>query len=206
MKMKLFLALTTAMLAGFLICPAHARLGLAPDADGYIRDWLLLAPIPLSTEGNGAEEIDKPQLAGEAALKPKAGDAATVDGKTLNWRAVNSSDAVLDVNKALNGQYEQSVAYAVCYVVAPEALTGLKLKMGSNDQAKIYLNGKEVLKFAETRVLEKDSDTADNVTLAKGVNVVVFKIINEMNNWQGCLRFVTADGKPVKGYEVKLTP
>ena len=44
------------------------------------------------------------------------------------------------------------------------------------------------------------------VTLNKGINVVVFKIINEQNNWQGALRFLDKAGAPVKDLKIKLSP
>ena len=52
--------------------------------------------------------------------------------------------------------------------------------------------------------IDKDTESAD-VTLAKGQNVLVFKVINEKNNWQGCARF-TKDGAPVKNIKISLTP
>ncbi len=92
------------------------------------------------------------------------------------------------------------------HLLAPDELTGLKLKMGSDDQAKVYLNGKEVLKCNEARPLEKDQDTAENITLKKGVNTLVFKIVNEGEDWSGSIRFLDKDGTPVRNFKVTLTP
>jgi hypothetical protein len=78
------------------------------------------------------------------------------------------------------------------------------LALSTNDQGKAWLNGKEVFKFADTRVLEKDTDRVD-VTLAKGQNVLVLKVINEVNNWQGCARFLQG-GAPVKSLKISTTP
>jgi hypothetical protein len=79
--------------------------------------------------------------------------------------------------------------------------------MGSNDQGKVYLNGKVLLKTSDPRTLEQDSDVANNVMLKKGVNVVVFKIFNEGgSDWQGCLRFTDANGKPVTNVAIQLEP
>ena len=69
----------------------------------------------------------------------------------------------------------------------------MTLALSSNDQGKAWLNGKQVFRFAETRTLEKDTDLTD-VTLVKGQNVLVLKVVNEVNNWQGCARF-TKDGR-----------
>ena len=71
----------------------------------------------------------------------------------------------------------------MAYVIADEAMK-VTLSVGSNDQCKAWVNGKQILKFAETRTLDKDTDKGD-VTLVKGQNVLVFKVINEKNNWQG---------------------
>jgi hypothetical protein len=46
----------------------------------------------------------------------------------------------------------------------------------------------------------------EKLTLNKGVNTIVFKVINEVNNWQGCLRFTDKGGKPVTDFVVKLSP
>ena len=61
-----------------------------------------------------------------------------------------------------------------------------------------------MLSFVETRTLAKDTDHAD-VTLAKGQNVLVFKVVNEKNSWQGCIRFMK-DGAPVKNLHIALAP
>jgi hypothetical protein len=79
--------------------------------------------------------------------------------------------------------------------------------MNSNDEGKAYLNGKELVKFTETRSLEKDAeDSAENVTLKKGVNVLVLKVINEENNWQGSVRFLDKAGKPVTDLKIETKP
>jgi hypothetical protein len=80
----------------------------------------------------------------------------------------------------------------------------VKLSIGSNDQCKLWLNGKQVIKFAETRTLDKDTDSAD-VTLARGQNVLVFKVINEKNNWQGAARFLK-DSAGVKNLKIAVAP
>jgi hypothetical protein len=175
----------------------------SPDADGFIRNWLVLAPIAVQ-EDSGATEIDKDFLKGEATVKPKAGDAVTVDGKTLTWKPHQSSGYFIDFLTAFGKERGEDVAgYAVAYVIADEAMN-VKLSIGSNDQAKAWVNGKQVIRFVDTRTLEKDTDVGD-VALVKGQNVLVFKVINEKNNWQGCARFVK-DGAGVKNIKVSLTP
>ena len=179
----------------------------APRSDGFIRDWLLFAPIMLPADTDGAQAIDKNQLPDEAALKPKAGDKASVDGKELIWKKIKGADYYLDFNELAKEQADKAVAYAVCYVRCDTERTNLSLKMGSNDQGKVYLNGKVLLKASEPRPLDQDADVARNVTLNQGVNVVVFKVVNEGGqDWQGCLRFTEANGKAVTNLVIRLQP
>ena len=175
------------------------------DGDGYVRDWLLLAPFSIPKE-SGAEEIDKKQIAAEGDLKPKAGDTQKIGEKEGAWKAVTSTDSTIDVNTVLGTRNEDVLAYLVTYVVADKDMPGLTLAIGSNDQAKIWLNGKEVHKFTETRGLEQDSDLITDMALKKGVNVIVFKLINQENNWEAALRFLDKDGNAVTGLGVKSAP
>jgi hypothetical protein len=173
------------------------------DAEGFIRNWLVLAPIPVE-EGNGATEIDKEFLKGEATVKPKADEKVTVEGKQYTWKAHKTADFYIDFLESFGKERGEDVcAYAVAYVLSDEEQK-LKLAVGSNDECKAWLNGKKIVSFSETRTLEKDTETGE-VTLQKGQNVLVFKVINEKNNWQGCARFLK-DGTGVKNIKISLTP
>jgi hypothetical protein len=79
------------------------------------------------------------------------------------------------------------------------------MKVGSDDMCKIYLNGKEIHKATDERALEKDQDSVGDVTLKKGTNVLVVKVVNTIIDWSGCVRFVDKDGKPVTNLKVQLT-
>ena len=194
MKAVLIVALLGAMLV-----PAQDT--STPDAEGFIRDWLVLAPIAIGSE-SGADEIDKDFINGEAAVKPKAGDKVMVAGTQLTWTAHKASEYFIDFLAAFGKTRGEYVAgYAVTNIVADEDMK-VTLALSSNDQGKAWLNGQQVFKFAETRTLEKDTDRSD-VTLKKGQNVLVLKVINEVNNWQGCARFLK-DGAPVKNLRISL--
>jgi hypothetical protein len=185
--------------------PARAQDAMKPDAEGFIRDWLMLAPFSIA-EATGADEIDKKQVENEPALKPKAGDKQKISGREETWKAIKSKESTIDLNATIGTPNEDVVGYLVTYVVADKEMSDVTLLIGSNDEAKVYLNGKEVIKFDQTRTVEKDSDKAEKLTLNKGVNTIVFKIINEKNDWAGCLRFKDKDGKPLTDLKVQLMP
>jgi hypothetical protein len=172
------------------------------DEEGFIQHWLVLAPIPLAENESGADGLDKQQLKDEAKLKPKTGDKVKVGGKELTWKEHALSDHLLDFNGLLGAQTEDSVAYAVTFIVSPAERKGVKMKTGSDDQAKVYLNGKEVFKMTEARAADKDQDTTE-VTLQKGVNVLVAKVVNEKVDWSFCVRFTDKDDKPLTDLKSK---
>lgn len=51
-----------------------------------------------------------------------------------------------------------------------------------------------------------DQDAASGLELQAGINVLVFKVINEGLRWGGSLRFSDAAAQPVKGLRVSLAP
>ena len=190
-----------------LACVSQARQGdkSGLNDEGFITTWLLLAPIPLEANQSGADALNKQQIKDEAKLHPKAGDKVSVGGKDLAWKEYKVKDYFFDFNDFLGQQTEDSVGYAVCYIRAPKEMTGLKLRTGSDDQAMVYLNGKEILKQDQARALDRDQDTTD-VTLRQGMNVLVFKVVNGTGDWQGSIRLTDKDGNQVKGIKVTLTP
>ena len=199
--MKTFPVLALLSLAAL---PAAAQNG-KPDAEGFIRDWLVLAPFAI--DGTGADAIDAKQFATES--RPAASDGAKqkVGDKELTWSKTTTKTFYIDFKELNPSRSEQVCAWAVAYLVSPDDKSGLTLKMNSNDQGKVYLNGKELVKFTDTRTLEKDAeDSASGVALKKGVNVLVLKVVNEENNWQGSVRFLNSAGKPVTDFKVETKP
>lgn len=169
------------------------------DAEGYICTWLVLAPIPLKQGQEGAGALDEEPVKGEANLKPEAGDKLDVDGKDLTWKECPAKDQILDFNGLLGKRTENSVGYAVAYITADADVADLTLKLGSDDQVKVYLNGKPIHSNDEGRPFEKDEDSVLGLSLRRGLNVLVVKLINEEEDWAVSARFVDKDGKPVAG-------
>ncbi|MSU34959.1 MAG: hypothetical protein EXS36_07575 [Pedosphaera sp.] len=52
------------------------RIGLARDDEGAIKRWLVLTPIRLNPDENGAQAMDAEQIKGESQLHPKAGEGS----------------------------------------------------------------------------------------------------------------------------------
>ena len=124
----------------------------------------------------------------------------------LTWRAVQLDDELLDFNQLLGVVTQWSVAYAVCYVHSDAARSGLLLKVGSDDEAKIYLNGKPVYTWDTPRNWASDQDVVAGVELRAGLNVLVLKVVNGVGGWQASVRFTDAAGQPPKGIKVQRVP
>jgi hypothetical protein len=117
-------------------------------------------------------------------------------------------DYLTDFNEILGQVTEHSVAYAVCYLRSETEQQSLQMLVGSDDESKVYLNGNEIYKYdTEPRIFDvEQQDVVPNVSLNAGLNVLVFKVVNEEGGWQGAIRFVNAQGNPVQGLEVTLDP
>ena len=147
----LMIALLLGLLGGGVV---QAQGDFKPNDDGFIRNWLILAPIPLDAGQSGADGLGKQQVPDEARLHPKDGEKITVGDKELAWKKYEADDYFINFNTLLGKETENSVGYAVCYLVADKEMPALKMKTGSDDQGKIYLNGKEIWKNSEARAGE----------------------------------------------------
>lgn len=200
-----FASILTLVFASLVIANLRAADAFKPDSQGYIRNWLMLAPIPLPEGRAGTDLIFQDQIRGEAALQPKAGDKITISGKELTWSAITASTNFVDFNSILKSANDHAIGYVVTYIECDEEMPGVIMAVGSNDEGRIYFNGADIYVFAEPRTLELDADKG-KVTLKKGVNVIVFKILNEQGNWQGAMRFLDKSGTPLTNIKIKLSP
>jgi hypothetical protein len=176
-----------------------------PDPEGYIRHWVMLAPIALPDGETCAEALLKDQIKNEAALRPKAGDKATVGGKELTWRNVTAETNYFDFNATLNSINDHVAGYMVTYIECDVDIPDVIMAVASNDQGRIYFNGVDIYAFTEARPLMLDADKG-RVTLKKGTNIIVFKVTNEQNSWQGAMRLLDKAGAPLQRLKVKLSP
>ena len=202
---KLLVALGSVALLGLFIPKAGAAEALRPDSEGYIRHWVMLAPVALRDDETCTEALLKEQIKDEAALRPKAGDKAKVGGKELVWQNISTSTNYFDFNEVLKSINDHAAGYMVTYIECEKEMPDVIVAVASNDQGRIYFNGVDIYAFTEPRPLMLDADKG-RVTLKKGVNVMVFKVTNEQNAWQGAMRFLDKAGAPVKDLKIKLSP
>ena len=202
---KLYTSLGSAVLLGLLMSKADAAESLRPDSEGYIRHWVMLAPVAIRNGETCAEALLKDQIPNEAALRPKAGDKVKVAGKELSWQNITASTNYFDFNEVLKSINDHAAGYMVTYIECDAETPDVSMAVASNDQGRIYFNGVDIYAVTEARQLILDADKG-RVTLKKGTNVIVFKVINEQNSWQGAMRLLDKTGAPLKNVRIKLSP
>jgi WD40 repeat protein/serine/threonine protein kinase len=177
----------------------------AAGTPGFVHDWLVLAPLPLKEDEAPDDGLEREHVPGEARLEPRAGKPERVEDKVYTWQDRHEKEPVLDFNALVGKMADRSVAYAVCYVNSEREQADVQLQVGTDDEAKVYLNGQLVYKYAGRRPLVA-LDPVGPITLHKGTNVVLFKVVNEHYKWECCARFLDRDGNPAKDLHVRLTP
>lgn len=202
---KLFYTIGSVALLALSAANVRAADTSSLDAAGYIRDWVMLAPIALPEGAPAGDLLLREQVKDEASLKPKAGDTVSIRGKELTWKNVTAPTNHFDFNAVLNSLNDRVVGYMVTYVECEQEMPNVMMSVGSNDQGRIFFNGKDIYAVTDARPLEIDGDKG-RVTLKQGLNVIIFKIINESNAWQGSMRLTDMAGKPLKGIKIKLSP
>src|ERR1700694_1695189 len=71
------------------------------DAEGFVQQWLVLAPIPFAANESSSDALNREQIKDEAGLKPKAGDKVKVGDKGLTWQKKAAAGHLLDFNAIL---------------------------------------------------------------------------------------------------------
>lgn len=177
--------------AGSLIKPEH-----------FVRDWLVLGPFTYETgKVGGDEDQGSAKIAfvkDEANLIPKEG--AEVEGKKwVRYKiAEDPTPDKINLDAFYNG-IDYCAAYLGCHVYAPRDLDNLHLLIGSDDYDTVWINGKQVHFYGERRRAPMaDEDTVKGVSLKKGKNVVVVKLVDVVIQWALYFRFTDDKGLPMR--------
>jgi len=87
------------------------------------------------------------------------------------------------------------VAYAACLVTSPEEQDVL-LRLGSDDDCVLWMDGKEIYRHVGVRGLHRDQDTVP-LTLKKGPQRLLAKVCNREGMWALFVRFTDTEGNPL---------
>ena len=150
--------------------------------------WWILGPFD-NTDGIGYETAYIPEDLTQ--IDPATTIYNGIDGQ-VSWE--KSVDRPLDGYVDLDKGVDWRVAYAFATVISPDARQ-VQLRFDGDDQAKVWVNGKEVHAHTRTRQAEIDREIIP-VTLKPGGNSLLVKVCEEEGDWGFYLRITDTDGKP----------
>ncbi|MEZ5328109.1 MAG: WD40 repeat domain-containing serine/threonine-protein kinase [Verrucomicrobiales bacterium] len=172
---------------------------------GAIKSWLIVYGKP--PPGDLKKLTTTAFLPNEATLEPRDGESVALFGKSRQWRMLHQDDYVIDFDEVMDTpeRGHGGIIYAVTYLVSNREQQNVRILTGNDDGARIYLNGEMIYENADGWTV-RDMDEVDSLTLLKGRNTIVFKIVNTGGVGNGALRFTDPDGKPLKGLRGTLKP
>ena len=138
--------------------------------------------------------------------------AAEYDGKSGKVRWEQKQDEVLNgfvnIDSIFGGRHgrgdrslrpiEWVTAYAWTTINAPDE-RHVQIRFGSDDQAKIWLNGEEIFAYDQLRPAMIDQDIIP-VTLKAGENTILVKVCDEEMFWGFYFRITDMAGVPFNDY------
>jgi mannan endo-1,4-beta-mannosidase len=174
-------------------------LRLRLSSEGEILGWLVAGPYPnegaLARRGTG---FRTDYLNPESSADPSEGDTSG----NHSWKfALADPKRGIDLMRAVAARNE---AIAYCYTrIDSSADRDALLLFGSDDGAKVYLNGVDVYSKQIARRVRRDEETVP-IHLKEGVNRLLFKIEQGDGGLGLTARIVDFDKRPIAGIAQSL--
>lgn len=192
---------------------ANKAISSQPDADGFIRRWLLLEPLDKPNRSNTVftdtylqDAFAAPPFHVEPRfVLPKDGQKIKVNKQTLAWHALDSQHYNVKLFRfadQLGMQTYGVLFWAVTVIDCTEDISNIRLAAGSNGASKWWLNGEEILLLSGDRRMVRDDGVSSRLTLKKGRNILRCAVINGPGMSDFCVRFIDEHGNPVRNYQV----
>lgn len=183
----------------------------APDADGFIRRWLLLEPVDKPNRSNNGfvsayvrDALAPTAFAGGPARLPR--DRATVNvGERLRWHALDSKSydmRLFNFAQSLGKRTYGAIFWAATVIDSPREMRDVRMAVGSNAASVWWVNGAEAVGLFNDRRMVMDDVVSPRLTLRKGRNIVWGAVINGPGFSGFCVRFLDAGGKPITDLKV----
>ena len=198
----------------WLICGPFPNPGKMPISRGYHQDFLLdeggekaIEPFERMSHKSLfiADEMPKEIIQEVPGLIAGERGWKFVGQKEFlcPWKPYHFPSSRIDIYNQVNYPIkEYIVAYASCYIYSPKSRK-VKLKIGSDDGYKIWLNHKFIGALLEMRAAEKDQNI-HNVYLKEGFNTLLLKIEQEWGGHEFYLRFASLDDQPLTDLSIYL--
>lgn len=189
------------------------------DKQGFIRRWLVLDPIALTTgtaergfftglrEQGYQEALQTFSFPNQLSILPKAGDTVLVKDSNLKWHALDTSLYNFNLYHFAwsNSKPTSNVLFwAVTWVEAPEEMKNVRLAIGSNAASNWWLNDEKVIELYGDRQAVVDDGVSKRLTLRKGKNLIRVAVINGGGATDFCARFLDENDNPITHLRASL--
>jgi hypothetical protein len=168
---------------------ARAVIAQIERFEDYMTAWLLSGPY-MNSEANIFDFAFPPEQSEHAEIKWQVMPAGT--NKDAPW--------LLELDKVLGG--DNRVAYLRNQVWSQKEQR-VKMELGSDDGIKVWLNGELVHAKTASRGVTPADDVFE-ITLRRGWNPLLLKIIQGTGGWGACVRLRNLDGGQASGVKAAL--
>jgi hypothetical protein len=150
-------------------------------------DWMIIGPFPNKNkfEGHYTKYPPEKEIDLTAVYNGVQGP--------IKWMEFKQQETIATVDfKKLYTPNEFVCAYALCYVTSPTKRE-VQIRLGTNDSAKLWLDGKLIYDYASegTAILDRD---IIQTTLPKGTTPILLKICNGEMDWGFVFRMTDTEG------------
>jgi hypothetical protein len=169
-------------------------------ADCSVTNWQIVGPF---------DNTDKVGLTTDYGPEAGVDLSAQYDGADgkVTWEPMPAEAIVrefmkpsyMDLRK--RWRLEHVCAYAVAHVHSDKSQP-VRFDIGSDDMIVAWLNGEEILRYAEPRAAAPAQDAVD-VVLKQGLNEILLKVCQEGGEWGFYFEIKSPDGGPPSGIEIR---
>lgn len=159
----------------------------------WITSWQLLGPLPLEESTNELKHLpgfDKDFLSkhgGEINPKVKIGKQVKIGDSKLSWIDYTGTEPKISLDNSIS-KLSYVAAYAYKEIYTEDDGTYI-FSLGTNDGARLWINGVQVWDHPGARGCIPDSDLIP-IFLQKGINTILIKIEEKGNSWEFCARIL----------------
>jgi cysteine-rich repeat protein len=163
---------------------------------GAIRHWLLLGGF---AEVGGVECMPVTPEPFDVTTNPEIGDTSG----DASWFFYRATTDAMDYRTIFTPADYRSV-YALAYVDSPDARSA-QLRFGSDDGARVWVNGIQLFETGLCRGVTLDDDIVD-IELDEGINAVLIRVRNNSGGFGMQARLTTPGGAAMTDVEIRLSP
>ena len=209
---------------GFLL---FAEKESRPDAEGFITDWLICGPFPSYVVNDRDTGLETDCLGTDEKANPYPGLSYDVVFKADEFKMIAALDITnewgvrydrkvkavwkahkfknpkrLDLNNKFSPIEDHFVYFGACWIESPKRQQ-IQVRLGSDDDNKVFLNGKVIGQSATCQDIRPDQFRY-NGELKRGLNLLLVKIVDRLNDTGFCCRLTTPEGKPLTGIRLYM--